>query len=130
MRSVGLGHFSAAGKDLSANELVLQWPSLPLNNNLDESLFSALFPISLQNTSNDTRSATKSSFPERECLKLADELILPHAIVTIAQFISRRSTIDLQGNHPTCDKDSQVINVDICRLALNVTTSLISSIVL
>jgi feruloyl esterase len=67
---------------------------------------------------------------EHQCLALIADLALPNTIVNVAQFVYSGTIITFPDNHPTCDRPSQVVSTDLCRLALNVTTSPFSSIIL
>jgi feruloyl esterase len=76
--------------------------------------------------------ATCESF-EDKCSALANHLVVSPGNtikVNFAQFVAAGTTLDLAatGNNETCTKPSQTVAVDLCRLAMEVSTSNSSSI--
>ncbi|KAH7192857.1 Tannase/feruloyl esterase [Fusarium flagelliforme] len=62
------------------------------------------------------------------CLDLKPASLIRNSTLTRQEFISANTTLDLSDNVPACNRRSQLISVDLCRIALQIPTSSRSSI--
>jgi feruloyl esterase len=69
---------------------------------------------------------------ENNCVALAETIAgdIPSARVNIVQFVAAGTNITFPHNHPSCGRPGQVVDVDICRVAMEVETSAQSGIIL
>ncbi|KAI1499943.1 Tannase/feruloyl esterase [Biscogniauxia marginata] len=74
-----------------------------------------------------TVTATSRNFEER-CVAFAPEKYIHNSTRTELQFIPARTDLTFPDNDPTCNRKSQVVSVDVCRIALSIPTSNRSSI--
>lgn len=75
--------------------------------------------------------AAATSF-EASCSSIARSIVAsnPAVSVNIAQYVAAGTNITLPDNDPSCNLRSMVTTADICRLAMSVTTSSTSGIIL
>jgi feruloyl esterase len=62
------------------------------------------------------------------CSLLKEKLDIAHATIWFTEHVPAGTNLSLIQNHPSCGVSSQVIEVDICRVAMSVETSATSSI--
>ncbi|KAL1650748.1 Feruloyl esterase [Diplodia intermedia] len=69
-------------------------------------------------------SAQNSSF-EQQCSSLAADLssVLPNATVWFSDFVAGGTNISFPDNDPSCGRPAQVVENDLCRVALRVPTT-------
>jgi feruloyl esterase len=48
---------------------------------------------------------------------------VPNATVNAHDFVAAGTTLQLPGNDPSCARPNQTVSVDLCRVALNISTS-------
>ncbi|TLS26306.1 hypothetical protein PpBr36_04970 [Pyricularia pennisetigena] len=86
------------------------------------SLFAAFVPVAVV-------AQDAPAFPEG-CLKLAGELNgkLPNTTVWFSEPVLAGTNITLSDTDPTCGRTSQKVDVDLCRVAMFVTTSPTSNV--
>ncbi|WXC56517.1 hypothetical protein SNK03_002451 [Fusarium graminearum] len=70
---------------------------------------------------------SSNSFRER-CLALKPARLVHNSTLTRQEFVSAGTTLDLSDNVPSCNRRSQLVTVDLCRIALQISTSKRSSI--
>ncbi|CAG1996813.1 unnamed protein product [Fusarium graminearum] len=70
---------------------------------------------------------SSNSFRER-CLALKPARLVHNSTLTRQEFVSAGTTLDLSDNVPSCNRRSQLVTVDLCRIALQIPTSKRSSI--
>lgn len=70
---------------------------------------------------------SRDSFRER-CLALQPARLIRNSTLTRQEFVSADTTLDLSDNVPSCNRRSQLVTVDLCRIALQIPTSKRSSI--
>lgn len=75
-----------------------------------------------------TTTQTTDKF-EQQCLSFSAKRA-PNAHIQVLEYIPRGTNLTLADNDSTCSRQSQQISADICRVALSVTTSNRSSIVM
>ncbi|KAH7176928.1 tannase and feruloyl esterase [Dactylonectria macrodidyma] len=63
-----------------------------------------------------------------DCVDLATSLNLDNTTVWFTHVEKAGSNLTFPGNHPTCNRPSQVVDVDICRVVMLVTTGPTSNI--
>ncbi|KAH9205856.1 tannase and feruloyl esterase [Leptodontidium sp. 2 PMI_412] len=63
-----------------------------------------------------------------KCTALASSLSIPHGNVSSSALVTAGSTLQFPNSDPSCTRPSQSVSVDLCRVALTVTTSDRSSI--
>lgn len=67
---------------------------------------------------------------EEQCLTTKPEDAgIVNATITQHAFVAANTTISLVDNDATCAQASQAITVDLCRMAMNITTSDTSSVI-
>lgn len=71
---------------------------------------------------------TNSTF-EKACLSFDPLAFVVNATVNIHEFVPANTTLEFPGNDPSCNRPSQVSSVDVCRIALNISTSARSGII-
>lgn len=76
-----------------------------------------------------TTAQTTDKF-EQQCLSFSAQERAPNAHIQVLEYIPRGTNLTLADNDSTCSRQSQQISADICRVALSVTTSNRSSIVM
>lgn len=62
------------------------------------------------------------------CLNFKPASLIRNSTLTRQEFISDNTTLDLSDNVPSCNRRSQLISTDLCRIALQIPTSSRSSI--
>ncbi|KAH9909901.1 Tannase/feruloyl esterase [Xylariomycetidae sp. FL2044] len=62
------------------------------------------------------------------CTAIQPEIHIRNSSRTVLEFIPSGTNITFPDNDPTCNRNSQIISVDICRIALSIPTSNRSSI--
>ncbi|CAI6339403.1 unnamed protein product [Periconia digitata] len=60
---------------------------------------------------------------ESHCASVASTLQVPNATVYFSEFVSAGTDLSLPENNATCTQPSQVVQADLCRIALYVATS-------
>lgn len=73
--------------------------------------------------------ASQDAF-QAKCAQFADKIDLPNVKVNFANYIKGGTNLTLADNDPTCKMGSQSVSVDLCRVAMAVTTSNSSEITL
>jgi feruloyl esterase len=67
-------------------------------------------------------SEPRSSF-ETKCLQFDPTAYVSDASVNALEFVAAETTLQFPGNDPSCARPNQTVSVDICRVALNISTS-------
>ncbi|KAH7367852.1 feruloyl esterase B [Plectosphaerella cucumerina] len=67
------------------------------------------------------------SFSER-CLALKPQLLVHNSLLTKLEVVTKGSTVDLSDNVESCNRRSQTVEADLCRVGLQIPTSRRSSI--
>lgn len=62
------------------------------------------------------------------CKALKTQQIIQHSTLTRLEFVRKDTVIDLSDNVESCNRRSQKVEVDICRVGLQIPTSTRSSI--
>lgn len=75
------------------------------------------------------KSGGNQSAFEKACLAFNPLAHVANSTLTIHQFVPAGTTLEFPGNDPTCNRPSQVSSVDVCRIALNISTSATSGII-
>jgi feruloyl esterase len=70
---------------------------------------------------------SRDSFREK-CLAFKPARHINNSTLTRQEFVTADTILDLSDNVPTCNRRSQVVKVDLCRIALQIPTSKRSSI--
>ncbi|KIW15782.1 hypothetical protein PV08_05832 [Exophiala spinifera] len=60
---------------------------------------------------------------EQQCAQFSSQLQLDNATVWFSEFVAAGTNLTLSQNNVTCARPSQVVEVDLCRVALYVATS-------
>lgn len=60
---------------------------------------------------------------ERRCASLADSLHIPDGEVVLTEFVPAGSVLEFPDSEPTCNRTSQAVSTDLCRVTLTVATS-------
>ena len=63
-----------------------------------------------------------------KCLSLVPETFAPNSSRTVLEYVSAGTNLTFPDNDPTCNRSSQVVSVDLCRVGLSVPTSNRSSV--
>ncbi|UNI16356.1 Feruloyl esterase [Purpureocillium takamizusanense] len=61
--------------------------------------------------------------PRRRCLSFEPEKFVANATRTWLEYVSRGTTIQLSDNDASCNRPSQLVEADLCRIALHIDTS-------
>ncbi|KAI0529947.1 feruloyl esterase B [Xylaria digitata] len=64
---------------------------------------------------------------ESTCLSFNPKSYVPNATLNRLEYVTAGATLTFTDNDPSCDRPSQAVNVDVCRIALSVPTSQQSS---
>lgn len=67
---------------------------------------------------------------ESKCTQFANEIDIPNVKVNFAEFVPGGKNLSLVDNPPSCDASYQSVSVDLCRVAMAVSTSESSEITL
>ncbi|KAI1860242.1 uncharacterized protein JN550_011620 [Neoarthrinium moseri] len=67
---------------------------------------------------------------EAQCLSFRPEASVLNSTRTQLQFVAAGTNLTFPDNDPTCNRNSQVVGTDLCRIALSIPTSSRSSITL
>lgn len=86
-----------------------------------------MFPIALNTLVGITASA--SSFSD-SCQSFAPETLVANATRTELSYVSNGTNLTFPDNDSSCSRASQVVKANLCRIALHVNTSSVSSVVL
>jgi len=70
-----------------------------------------------------------SAIFQRKCLAFQPANHIDSATLNVLQFVAAGTTIALPDNDATCNRASQTVSADLCRIALTIRTSNSSSIV-
>jgi feruloyl esterase len=73
--------------------------------------------------------ASQDAF-QSKCAKFGDQIDIPNVKVNFAEYVPGNTNVSLADNPPSCGYTSQPISVDLCRVAMAVTTSNSSEITL
>jgi feruloyl esterase len=73
--------------------------------------------------------ASQDAFKSK-CAKFADQINIPNVKVNFAEFVQGGTNLSLPDNPTSCGAFSQVVSVDLCRVAMAVSTSNSSEITL
>ncbi|KAJ9156239.1 Carboxylic ester hydrolase [Pleurostoma richardsiae] len=65
---------------------------------------------------------------DQTCATIGESIAIPNATVWFSEYIAGGTNITFPDNDPSCTRPSQVVDVDICRIALQVDTSARSNI--
>ena len=63
------------------------------------------------------------------CLAFDPTRYVPNSAVNTHEFVTAGTTLLFPGNDPSCARPNQTISADICRIALNISTSSRSGII-
>ena len=83
-------------------------------------MLAALMPLSLLLFSVP---ATRSSDFEERCLSFRPEDFVPGATRNVLQYVPANATLSFPDNVAACNRGTQVVAADICRVALSIKTS-------
>ncbi|KAH7414181.1 feruloyl esterase B precursor [Phaeosphaeria sp. MPI-PUGE-AT-0046c] len=74
---------------------------------------------------------TKATSPtfEQQCLAFHPEQIITSATRSFVEFVPANKTLQFPDNDSTCNRKSQTVAVDLCRIAMSITTSEQSNII-
>ncbi|KAH8660651.1 Tannase/feruloyl esterase [Tricladium varicosporioides] len=64
-----------------------------------------------------------------KCLAFEPSKYLQNATVNALEYVRAGTTLQFPLNDPTCNRANQTVSVDVCRIALNITTSSRSSVI-
>ncbi|KAH6675042.1 Tannase/feruloyl esterase [Halenospora varia] len=64
-----------------------------------------------------------------KCLAFQPSKHLQNATVNALEYVRAGTTLQFPSNDPTCNRPNQTVSVDVCRIALNITTSSRSSVI-
>lgn len=73
--------------------------------------------------------ANQDSF-QTKCTQFADKIDFPNVKVNFAEYIPGGTNLSLPDNAPSCEAPSQSVSVNLCRIAMAVSTSKSSEITL
>ncbi|KAJ6128707.1 hypothetical protein N7471_009924 [Penicillium samsonianum] len=73
--------------------------------------------------------ASQDAF-QSKCINFGDQIDIPNVKVNFAEFVQGGTNLSLTDNPPSCARSSQVVSVDLCRVAMAVSTSNSSEITL
>ncbi len=82
-----------------------------------------------------TASAPPSFFPRHDpsfqtaCLNFEPLNYVSNAVVNVHEFVIAGTNLQFPNNDPSCGTSNQTVSVDICRIALNISTSNRSGII-
>lgn len=88
-------------------------------------LFSALSLLALGSVALASQDAFKT-----KCAQFADKIDIPNVKVNFVGFVQGGTNLSLPDNAPSCDAPYQAVSVDLCRVAMAVSTSNSSEITL
>ncbi|KAH7333045.1 Tannase/feruloyl esterase [Rhexocercosporidium sp. MPI-PUGE-AT-0058] len=74
------------------------------------------------------RSPAELGYFEQKCTSLANTLKIENSTITTLEFVQAGTTLQFPNGDPTCGRPSQAVSVNLCRVALNISTSSRSSI--
>ena len=60
---------------------------------------------------------------QRQCLALAHSLDIPGASGVFSEFVASGTTVELPIRDPSCNRTSQAVAADLCRMGMSVSTS-------
>lgn len=60
---------------------------------------------------------------ERKCASFANTLQVPHGKVVLTEFVPAGTTLQFPDSEPSCNRTSQQVTTDLCRVGLTVETS-------
>lgn len=70
-----------------------------------------------------TASATCVDDPRRRCLSFESEKFITNATRTRLEYVPRGTTLQLSDNDASCNRPSQLVEANLCRIALQIDTS-------
>lgn len=73
-------------------------------------------------------SANDCSAFRKHCLSFKPESLVKNSTLTRLEFVTNGTIVDLSDNVPSCDRTSQQVGSDLCRVGLQIPTSKRSSI--
>lgn len=71
---------------------------------------------------------TGSSAFEKRCLSFEPEKFVPGAIRNVLQYVAANTTLSFPDNVASCNRGSQAVAANVCRVALSIKTSKQSNI--
>jgi feruloyl esterase len=86
---------------------------------------SAILPFALGSLALASQDAFQS-----KCDQFAKKIDLPNVKVNFAEYVQAGTNLSLPDNAPSCGASSQSVSVDLCRVAMAVSTSNSSEITL
>lgn len=60
---------------------------------------------------------------EQKCALLGDYLNIPRGQVVVSEFVPAGTVVEFPDSEPTCNRTSQAVTVDLCRVGMNIDTS-------
>lgn len=73
--------------------------------------------------------ASQDAF-QSKCINFGDQIDIPNVKVNFVEFVQGGSNLSLVDNPPSCSGSNQAVSVDLCRVAMAVSTSNSSEITL
>ena len=73
--------------------------------------------------------ASQDAF-QSKCAKFGDQIDIPNVKVNFAEYVPGNTNLSLVDNPPSCGASNQAVSVDLCRVAMAVSTSNSSEITL
>jgi feruloyl esterase len=67
---------------------------------------------------------------QSKCVRFGDQIDIPNVKVNFAEFVQGGTNLSLADNPPSCGTSDQAVSVDLCRVAMAVSTSDSSEITL
>lgn len=67
--------------------------------------------------------ATESSTFEKKCLAFKPENFVPGATRNVLEYVAANATLKFPDNIASCNRPSQAVTANICRIALSIKTS-------
>ncbi|EED23097.1 feruloyl esterase, putative [Talaromyces stipitatus ATCC 10500] len=92
-------------------------------------LTSAILLLTLGVQLSHADDSSRENFSNR-CDQLAKEIHIPNVTVNFVEYVANGTNVTLADNPPSCGQSNQVVLADLCRVAMEVTTSNQSQITL
>ena len=73
--------------------------------------------------------ASQDAF-QSKCVEFGTQIDIPNVKVNFAEFVQGGTNLSLADNPPSCGRSNQAVSVDLCRVAMAVSTSNSSEITL
>ena len=71
---------------------------------------------------------TSASTFREKCLAFQPDHYIKDSTLNVLEYVTAGTNLTFPGNSATCNRASQVVSVDLCRIALKIATSEISQI--